>query len=164
MKTGRIIYQFEKWMIAVVFTFMLSVSFAQVIGRYFFNTGWAWIPEMTIFACITLTYLGASTGIISDVHIGVDVITSLFPKWTHRYFEMFSDLCGIGLFSFTSYISLELILYFREMGNESLVMPGLPLWVLICYMPLGFLFMAYHSVEKLWSKVTNSPAPNYNEL
>ncbi|MCK4785570.1 MAG: hypothetical protein KAV87_17585, partial [Desulfobacteraceae bacterium] len=43
MKINRIIYGFEKWLTIALYTFMFTITFAQVIARYFFNTGWAWV-------------------------------------------------------------------------------------------------------------------------
>jgi C4-dicarboxylate transporter, DctQ subunit len=153
MKISQVIFGFEKWFAVVLYTLMFGITFAQVVARYFFNTGWTWVPEIAVLTCITLTYVGASTGIKSNVHIGVDVIVTQLPKWTHKYFDMFSSVCSFVLYSFMTYVSLKFILFFRDMGNESLVIPGLPLWVLICYMPLGFLLMTFHSAESLWSKL-----------
>ncbi|MBC8178144.1 MAG: TRAP transporter small permease [Desulfobacteraceae bacterium] len=151
MKINRIILGFEKCLIVILFTFMFTVTFAQVIARYFFNTGWAWVPETAVLACITLTYIGASTGVKSGVHIGVDVIVKLLPVRFQRYSDVFADFCGLVLYLFMSYISLQFILYFKKMGQLSII-TGFPIWVMICYMPVGFFLMAVHHTESLWER------------
>ena len=79
MKIGKAIYVFEKWATIILLAFTVTLSFIQVILRYFFNAGFAWVPEIVVFAFISMTLLGASTGIRNGVHIGVDVIVKLFP-------------------------------------------------------------------------------------
>ncbi|MBL7177820.1 MAG: TRAP transporter small permease [Desulfobacteraceae bacterium] len=158
MKINRIIFGFEKWLIVVLLTFMFTVTFAQVIARYFFDTGWAWVPETVLLACITLTYLGASTGVKSGVHIGVGVIVKLFPVRFQRYSKVFADFCGLVLYLFMAYISLRFVLYFKEMGQHSII-TGFPLWIMICYMPVGFFLMAVHYTESLWERSKTEKAP-----
>ena len=154
MKISRVIFEFEKWLIAALLTFMFTLCFAQVIARYFFDTGWAWVPEMVVFACITLTYVGASTGVKSGVHIGVDVIVKLLPVRFQRYSKLFADISGLILYLFMAYISLQFILYFKEMGQHSII-TGFPIWTMVCYMPAGFFLMAVHYAESLWEQSKN---------
>jgi len=158
MKINRIILGFEKCLIVILLTFMFTVTFAQVIARYFFNTGWAWVPETAVLACITLTYLGASTGVKSGVHIGVDVIVKLLPVRFHRYSDVFADFCGLVLYLFMSYISLQFILHFKKMGQLSII-TGFPIWIMICYMPVGFFLMAVHHTESLWERSKTEKLP-----
>jgi len=158
MKINRIILGFEKCLIVILLTFMFTVTFAQVIARYFFDTGWAWVPETVVLACITLTYLGASTGVKSGVHIGVDVIVKLFPVKYQRYSDVFADFCGLVLYLFMAYISLKCVLYFREMGQHSII-TGFPIWIMLCYMPVGFFLMAVHYTESLWERSKTEKLP-----
>lgn len=154
MKINRIILGFEKLLIVVLLTFMFTVTFAQVIARYFFDTGWAWVPEMVVFACITVTYVGASTGVKSGVHIGVDVIVKLLPVKFQRYSKIFADFCGLVLYLFMAYMSLRFVLYFKEMGQHSII-TGFPIWIMVSYMPVGFFFMAFHYAESIWEQSKN---------
>ena len=149
MKINRIIYGFEKWLTIALYTFMFTITFAQVIARYFFNTGWAWVPEMVVFACITMTLASASTGVKSGVHIGVDVIVKLLPARFKKYSDIFANLSGIILYLFMSYLTLKFVLYFKDMGQLSII-TEIPIWLMISYMPVAFLFMSFHHVESLW--------------
>lgn len=141
-------YGFEKWVIIALLTFMFTITFAQVIARYFFNTGWAWVPEMVVYACISMSVASASTGIRSGVHIGVDVIVKLLPPTFQRYSKIFADICGLMLYLFMSYLTLRFVLYLKDMAHHSII-TGFPIWLMICYMPAGFLFMAIHHIESL---------------
>jgi len=154
MKINRVILDFEKWFSAALLTFMCTLYFVQVIARYFFDTGWAWVHEMVILACITLTYVGASTGVKSGVHIGVDVIIKLLPIRFHRYSKIFADISGLVLYVFMACISLQFVLHYKEMGTHSII-TGFPMWIMVCYMPIGFMLMAFHYAESLWEHHKN---------
>ena len=149
MKIGDIIYGFEKWAVIVLMAFTVTLSFIQVILRYFFNSGFAWVPEIVVFAFISMTLLGASTGIRNGVHIGVDVIVKLLPPKFQKISDIFTNICGAVLMFFMSYLTLKFVLYFREMGQHSII-TEIPIWMMISYMPVAFLFMAFHYCELLW--------------
>ena len=123
-----------------------------MILRYFFNYGFAWVPEIVVFAFISLTLVGASTGIRSGVHIGVDVIIKLFSRRFQESCYIFANLCGLVLYLFMSYLTLMSVLYFREMGQVSII-TELPIWIMIVYIPAAFFFMAVHYFEILWECV-----------
>jgi C4-dicarboxylate transporter DctQ subunit len=148
MKISKIIYSFEKWAAIVLLAFTVTLSFIQVILRYFFNSGFAWVPEIVVFAFISMTLLGASTGIRNGVHIGVDVIVKLLPLKFQKFSEIFTSLSGTALFLLMSYLTYKFVLYFREMGQLSII-TEIPIWMMIAYMPVAFLFMAFHYTELL---------------
>ena len=132
----------------MLLSFTVTLSFVQVILRYFFNSGFAWVPEIVVFAFISMTLLGASTGIRNGVHIGVDVIVKLFPLKFQKFSNIFSSLSGAVLLLFMSYLTYKFVLYFREMGQLSII-TEIPIWMMIAYMPVAFLFMAFHYTELL---------------
>jgi C4-dicarboxylate transporter, DctQ subunit len=148
MKISNIIYSFEKWATIVLLAFTATLSFTQVILRYFFNAGFAWIPEIVVFSFINMTLLGTSTGIKSGVHIGVDVIVKLLPPKFQKFSDIFVNISGAALFLFMSYLTYKFVLYFREMDQLSII-TEIPIWMMIAYMPVAFLFMAFHYTELL---------------
>ncbi|MBW2146993.1 MAG: TRAP transporter small permease [Deltaproteobacteria bacterium] len=155
MKINRIIYEFEKWLAIILLLFLFALSFTQVVLRYFFKAGFAWVPEMVVFGFISLTLVGASTGIRSGVHIGVDVVVKLFPIKFQKLSHVFANLCGLTLYLFMSYLTYKFVMYFREMGQVSII-TEIPIWIMITYMPVAFLFMAFHYLENLWENFHDS--------
>jgi C4-dicarboxylate transporter DctQ subunit len=149
MRIGNIIYVFEKWAAIILLAFTVTLSFIQVILRYFFNAGFAWVPEIVVFAFISLTLLGGSTGIRNGVHIGVDVIVKLLPPKFQKFSIIFANFSGAVLYLFMAYLTYEFVSYFREMGQLSII-TEIPIWLMIVYMPVAFLFMAVHYAELLF--------------
>ncbi|MEJ2586902.1 MAG: TRAP transporter small permease [Deltaproteobacteria bacterium] len=149
MRIGNIIYVFEKWAAIILLAFTVTLSFIQVILRYFFNAGFAWVPEIVVFAFISLTLLGSSTGIRNGVHIGVDVIVKLLPPKFQKFSDIFANFSGAVLYLFMAYLTYEFVSYFREMGQLSII-TEIPIWIMIVYMPVAFLFMAIHYIELLF--------------
>ena len=136
-------------MAIILMAFAVTLSFIQVILRYFFNMGFAWVPEIVVFGFITLTLVGASTGVRNGVHIGVDVIVKLFPAKFQMISDVFANLCGAGLYLFMSYLTFQFVMYFRDMGQVSII-TEIPIWMMIIYMPVAFFLIAFHYLELLW--------------
>lgn len=147
-KISTAIFQFEKWLIIGMFTVIFLLSFVQVVMRYVFNIGAAWIPEIIVFCFIILTLAGTSTGVISGVHIGVDVLVKNMPKRVKWYLSIFVGICGLSLYSFICYVTYAFVLYFKDMGQVSIV-TEIPIWITISYIPFSFAFTAFHYLELL---------------
>ncbi len=147
-KISTAIFQFEKWLIIAMLTFIFILSFSQVVMRYIFNIGAAWIPEIIVFCFIIVTLAGTSTGVISGVHIGVDVLVKNLPRKIKWYLSIFVSICGLTLYSFICYVTYAFVLYFKDMGQLSIV-TEIPIWITISYIPVSFAFTAFHYLEML---------------
>ncbi|MFH1757902.1 MAG: TRAP transporter small permease [Pseudomonadota bacterium] len=148
-KIGRRIYLFEKWLVIILLAGIFGITFLQVVLRYVFNTGFSWVPEIAVFAFITATLVGCSTGVVNGVHVGVDVLVKKFSKGAQKFFVLFANFCGMVLYSFICYVCYQFVQYFREMGQVSIV-TEIPIWIMIIYMPVAFAFTAFHYWELFW--------------
>ncbi|MBB1267876.1 TRAP transporter small permease [Shewanella sp. SR44-3] len=60
---------------------MTLLVFGEVIARFFFNTGFLWIQELTLTLCGWFVLFGMSYGVKVGAHIGVDaLVTRLSPS------------------------------------------------------------------------------------
>jgi C4-dicarboxylate transporter DctQ subunit len=71
------------------------VSFAQVIARYGFNTGWGGALEFTRILFAWMILFGMSYGIKIGSHLGVDALIRLLPKPAFKAVALFGAICGI---------------------------------------------------------------------
>jgi C4-dicarboxylate transporter DctQ subunit len=149
MRIGEKIFQFEKWLAILLLGGIFVITFLQVVLRYIFNTGLTWVPEIAVFAFITATLVGCSTGVVSGVHVGVDVLVKKASPRVQKIFAIFANICGVALYSFISYVCYEFVRYFKGMGQVSIV-TEIPIWMMIIYMPVAFAFTAFHHLEILW--------------
>ena len=149
MNIAKRIYQFEKWLTILLLAGIFGITFMQVVLRYVFSTGFAWVPEIAVFGFITATLAGCSTGTVNGVHVGVDVLVKKFPVPAQKFFILFAHVCGVCLYAFISYVCFQFVMYFRGMGQVSIV-TEIPIWAMISYMPIAFAFTAFHHLEKIW--------------
>lgn len=87
--------RFEENTIAILMALITIVSFAQVVARYGFNTGWGGALELTRILFAWLILFGMSYAIKIGAHLGVDAIIRLFPKPAFKVAAMFGALCCV---------------------------------------------------------------------
>lgn len=152
MTIDRIILRFEKWLIITLFGAIFCLSCMQIVLRYVFNSGFAWVPEIVVFAFIILTLAAASTGVRSGVHIGVDVIVKLLPTKIQTLCFFVKDIAGAMLYFFMTYLTFAFVMTFREMGQVSTI-TDIPIWAMIAYLPISFFLMGVHYLASLWETI-----------
>jgi C4-dicarboxylate transporter DctQ subunit len=84
----------EENLIASILAIITLVSFAQVIARYGFNTGWGGALEFTRILFAWMILFGMSYGIKVGMHLGVDALLRLFPHKVFRFLAIFGAVCA----------------------------------------------------------------------
>ena len=79
-----VIDRLEEWLLAALLAFMTVLTFAQVVMRYVFNTGWVWSLEATTYSFGALVLIGMSYGVRTRAHIAADLFTRKLPQPLRR--------------------------------------------------------------------------------
>lgn len=87
--------RWEENFIALLLAAMTLVSFAQVVARYVFNSGWTGALEFTRILFAWMILFGMAHGIKVGAHLGVDALIRLFPRPLFRAAAVFGALCGV---------------------------------------------------------------------
>lgn len=78
---SRIFGYIEEGVLNLLITLMTLLVFSEVVARFFFNTGFLWIQELTLTFCGWFVLFGMSYGVKVGAHIGVDAfVKNLAPK------------------------------------------------------------------------------------
>ncbi len=81
---SKAINNIEETLIAILLGLMTLITFANVVARYVFNSNILWAVEGTVYLFAWLVLLGVSYGIKHSIHIGVDVVVTMFSRKTQR--------------------------------------------------------------------------------
>ena len=167
------VHRAEENVLAVLLATITLVSFAQVIARYGFNTGWGGALEFTRILFAWMILVGMSYGIRIGSHLGVDALIRLFPKPAFKTCALFGALCavlyGVILLSadwlqifgaktnggaivywskfFKAGIGLDDLRYpdwFREIFG---VKERVQRWVAYLMLPIGLALLSYRSAQ-----------------
>ncbi|MCE9679435.1 TRAP transporter small permease [Shewanella sp. AS1] len=83
--TSRLLSHLEEGILNSLISAMTILVFVEVIARFFFNTGFLWIQELTLTLCGWFVLFGMSYGVKVGAHIGVDAFVSKLPPKGRKY-------------------------------------------------------------------------------
>lgn len=128
---------------------MTLLTFAQVILRYVFNSGWVWSLEATTYSFAALVLIGMSYGVRTQAHITIDLLVKRFPQHIRRYVALFAVACCLLYAFLMLYGSGVFVQRLFILGNDARDIP-LPKWLLTATMPLGFFLLALRFLQSGW--------------
>ena len=152
---GTFIARLEETIIALLLAAMTLVTFTQVVLRYFFNSGFVWALELTIFLFAWLVLFGMSYGVRVGAHIGVDlVVKKLSPPVAKVVGLIAIALCMFyaAVMTIGGYQDIDLLLL---IGIEAEDLP-IPLWTAKLILPLGFALLLVRFTQLGWGLLTGT--------
>lgn len=68
-----------EWAMGILLSFIIILSFLQVLSRYVFHFSWPWAEEIARLLLVWATFIGMCTAIRRQSHMKVDFIFSKLP-------------------------------------------------------------------------------------
>lgn len=93
---NRLYTHFEEGLLNLLITSMTVLVFVEVIARFFFNTGFLWIQELTLTLSAWFVLFGMSYGVKVGAHIGVDAFVTKLPKQGRKIAALMATTICIG--------------------------------------------------------------------
>ncbi|AZQ11049.1 TRAP transporter small permease [Shewanella khirikhana] len=169
---SRILGYIEEGFLNLLITMMTLLVFVEVIARFFFNTGFLWIQELTLTICGWFVLFGMSYGIKVGAHIGVDAFVKKLPQGPRRITALIAvticlAYCAMFLKGSWDYLSQ---IYQIGIGMEDLDVPAalmkhmsedfawdvmridpedpaIPLWISQSILIIGFAMLTWRFIE-----------------
>lgn len=85
-----------KALVAGLFLFFVSITFAQVVLRYAFANSLPWIDELSRYAFIWLIFLAAAIAARRGSHIAIDLVEAVVPPRVRPGLLVLADLALIA--------------------------------------------------------------------
>ena len=116
----------------LVLLLVMSITFVDVIGRYFFNSPVTFAVELIQLGMGLLVLFGLAVTTFERGHIAVDVIESLLPDFFRKILASIAAICGAGFISIISWRLWDRGMKFLDDGlaTDILFLPVWP-WVLL---------------------------------
>lgn len=174
-KISKLIDRLEENFVAFLLGSMVAITFAQVVARYIFNTGWGSALELTQVLFAWLILFGMSYGLKTGTHLGVDILIHKLPAKGFRFFALFGAIAcivyGVTFLSadwigwvggpenkggaYTYWSKIKAI----GIGMESIVLPEaifgpderLPRWIAYLMLPVGLALFIFRSIQAFWA-------------
>lgn len=138
METKRI--NLEGIIIGTLVIMITSVIFLNVISRYFFSSSFSWAEEVSRYAMVWVTFLGAAYCVKERSNINIDLLSSLLsPKLRHINELAVNFLSSVACLAITYYAFLTTLKIYNS-GQKTLAM-GIPMYVVYSAIFFGYFFM-----------------------
>ena len=126
----------------------ISLNFANVIGRYFFNASIFWAEEVMLFLMVGCVFLGNGVVAWSGRQIRMDVIVAMMPGKVRDALNLLAELVFIVAAMMILTFSLPVIrdLYEFDQRSQS---AEVPLYIPQALIPIGLSIMAFLVVVRL---------------
>jgi len=152
-KVSDLIEKLESFLIFILVTSMVVLSFLQIILRNFFSLSLFWADDFTRHAVLWVGLLAASVATAHAKHINIDVISRFFKGKSKRTLNAIKYLISAVISAFLVYASLKFLVYEMEGGEKSLTLK-VPVWYLEALFPVAFSITAFRFVILALEEIT----------
>lgn len=137
-KVDRVIFVVEASIVFILLISLVFISFAQIILRNFFASGFPWADEFTRHQVLWLGLLGMSLASSEARHINIDILSRFLRGKSARAmgfikFTFASFVCGVLTYASSRFIWIE-----SQPPVQVSVGLKVPIWYLEMLFPVGF--------------------------
>lgn len=150
---ARIFARLEEALISFLLAAMTLLTFAQVVMRYVFNSGFVWALEATTYMFGWMVLLAISYGIKAGSHIGVDVVVKLLPQNGQRIAGLIGAVLSMAYAVILLVGSYNYIDTMHTLGIDAEDIP-VERWILLLALPIGFILLLWRMTESAWRILT----------
>ena len=126
----------------------VSLNFANVIGRYFFNTSIFWAEEVMLYLMVACVFLGNGVVAWSGRQLRMDVIVAMMPAQVQKVLALVAELTfivvAVAIVVFAWPVIRDLWLF--DQRSQSAELPMVIPQIMI---PIGLSIMAFLVVVRL---------------
>jgi len=140
---------------SVVLFLIIAAVCLEIIMRYFINRPLIWVVEMTEYALLYVTFLGAAWLLRHEGHVRVDVIVNFMsPRWK-KYCAVFSSALGL-IVSLVLTVFGAIVTYdYLVRGIYKPTVLEFPTWLVLAVIPLGSFFLAIRFLKSMVDHLRN---------
>jgi TRAP-type C4-dicarboxylate transport system permease small subunit len=154
----RLLAKAETVVLVVFLGSMVLLAFLQVVLRNVFGTGMVWADTLVRHLLLWSGFFGGSIAAFEGRHISIDALTKYLPqRWKHIAGGV-TNLFGAVVCYFLSQAAWEFVRGEMEAGGEFLF--GLPGYVGMVIIPIGYILLTVHFVLKMVENTADAIHPH----
>lgn len=134
---------------SVLMLAMMVLVFAETISRYVFGISHEFVPAISSWLMVWVTYLMLGVILKTREHINVDVLpTRIPPKYRTPLLTSF-DVVSLIFAVLLCFGGIKYDLIVKQLDIHVVTVQFFPVWVVRICVPLGAFFLAFFSIEHL---------------
>jgi C4-dicarboxylate transporter DctQ subunit len=127
---------------------------AEVACRNFFSWSIVGADEIACFAVIWSVFFTASLGVKRNIHVRIDILFTVLPRIVARWVDLLGTALSLLFTLYLTYSGWALVQESLMLGEITMTMLKLPVWVPQLIMPLGGLLLSVRFLQRLISLST----------
>jgi TRAP-type C4-dicarboxylate transport system permease small subunit len=129
------------WTLAsLIMAFLVLVTFAGVLMRYFFSTPLNWLEEVQLWSQVWIAFLGGGAAFRTGGHVVIEMVVDLFPKKLQKITGWLIGLVVAVVLCYLFYQSLGYIHMFIRSGRSTSML-RIPYWLIYGVAPVSLVIM-----------------------
>ena len=153
---GRIldkIMEIFAFLAGLILAFILLSVCLEVFMRYFLNRPLQWVVELTEYALLYITFLGAAWLLKRGGHINVDIFLSLLSSRTRAGLKIFSSLIGIIVSFCLVWSGFAVSWEHFQDGIYNITLLEFPKAPLLAIIPIGSLILLAQFIRRAYGSL-----------
>lgn len=147
---------------SMILLLVMFTTFADVVGRYFFNAPVTYAVELIQLGMGLLVLFGLAITTLERGHIAVDLVESIVPTIVQRLFAIFAALCGIVFIGLIAWRLWDRGIKFMGDGLATDVL-FLPVWPVVVLMAIAAGIATLIAVAQLFLPGLNKKTPEFDK-
>ncbi len=139
----------ERWLLLVLYSFIVYVIFIEVVRRFVLLYSSVWGEETARYAFIYLVWIGAAAAVRDRAHIRIDVLLRVLPPRGGAILILLGDILTGVLACLAIYWSLDPVLVSIKFANVTDGLRIVRAWFLIA-VPFGFTLVMIRLAQSIW--------------
>lgn len=140
----RYLRDFEVILSAGFLSVTVLVVILNVALRYLFRSGLFWVEEVATTCFIWSIFIGAAAAYKHKMHIGIDLVTKLFPEKAR---ELVSIIINMLMFLINGYITYLSVLFIRANSLKRTPVLDIPAVYVNLAITVGFGIMTLYALR-----------------
>ncbi len=136
----RALHRTEDLLLALLVLALLTLSLTQIGLRMFLHTGLEWAEPVSRAGVLWLALLGALGATRAHRHIAIDALPKILPPLGRRIAWTISQLATATICAALGWYGYGMVVLERSAPDQ--FVPGVPSWLPMLVIPVGFGLMA----------------------
>ena len=153
---GRTIYRvldnIESYICRTLLAVFVTLLFAQIISREFFNYSFSWSEELATYMFVWFVFFGASYAAKLYAHNRVTFQFNKLPKKVSNIIEGIADLFWVAFNCYFVYLSFNFVFFKMNLFWKSQTL-GVPMKYIYLILPIAFTLMTIRILQANYLKL-----------
>jgi len=132
---------------------MMVLVFAETISRYVFGISHEFVPAISSWLMVWVTYLMLGVILKTREHINVDILPTRIPPRYRTPLLISFDIISLIFAGLLCFGGIKYDLIVKQLDIHVVTVQFFPVWIVRISVPLGAFFLAFFSIEHLVNEV-----------